>query len=126
MRQGNENLLIDMDTLTMGHPVFELAATYLAYVAFSEIDSECIPKFMGISNELARRFYDATVRCYFETEYEGFLQELEKKLRILCFTRLIRRSIRRSSADEKARDHEVKTYAAELEKLLPQVDKLYF
>ena len=126
MRQGKENLLIDMDTLTMGHPVFELAAVYLAYVGFAEFDPECIPKFMGISNELARKYYDATIRYYFETDYAGLLEEVEKKLRTLCFTRLVRRTIQKGSADPDRRDRAVAVYVAELERLLPTIDKLYF
>ena len=32
--QNNEVLIIDMDTLCVGHPVFELASMYLGFVAF--------------------------------------------------------------------------------------------
>ena len=35
MMQDGEVLLIDMDTLCQGHPVFELASMYNAYVGFS-------------------------------------------------------------------------------------------
>ena len=126
MRQGKENLLIDMDTLTMGHPVFELAAIYLAYVGFAEVDPACIKKFMGIDNDLARKFFDATMKAYFDTDYAVFLAEIEQKLRILCFTRLIRRTLRVMPEGSEERARAVNFYAEELNRLLPLVDKLYF
>ena len=45
MRQNGENLLIDMDTLAMGHPVFEFSAIFAAYVGFSCIDTANVEKF---------------------------------------------------------------------------------
>ena len=38
MVQNGEALLIDMDTLCHGHPVFELASMFNAYLGFSEFD----------------------------------------------------------------------------------------
>ncbi|MEG2274675.1 MAG: anti-sigma factor antagonist, partial [Clostridia bacterium] len=38
MMQNDEVLLIDMDTLSYGHPIFELAQMYLSYVGFGEYD----------------------------------------------------------------------------------------
>ena len=38
MLQNGECLLIDMDTLCHGHPIFELASMYNAYCGYSEVD----------------------------------------------------------------------------------------
>lgn len=38
MLQNGEVLLIDMDTLAMGHPVFEISSMYLAFVGFGLVD----------------------------------------------------------------------------------------
>ena len=43
--QNDEVLLIDMDTLAVGHPIFELASMFNAFIGFSEIDHEIIKKF---------------------------------------------------------------------------------
>ncbi|MBQ1390399.1 MAG: anti-sigma factor antagonist, partial [Firmicutes bacterium] len=45
--QGDEVLLIDMDTLAVGHPVFELASIFNAFVGFSELNPEQIKAFQG-------------------------------------------------------------------------------
>ena len=47
MIQNGEPLLIDMDTLCMGHPVFEFAGMFNAYVAFAEHDHQNIMDFFG-------------------------------------------------------------------------------
>ncbi len=38
--RDDEALLIDMDTLCMGHPIFELASMFNAFVGFLEPDHE--------------------------------------------------------------------------------------
>src|SRR5574344_1926338 len=48
MMQGNEVLLIDMDTLSYGHPIFEFASMYLAYVGFGELNHDHLKEFLGV------------------------------------------------------------------------------
>ena len=52
MLQNDEVLLIDMDTLSYGHPVFELASMYNAYCGYSELDHQNCMNFLGIPYEL--------------------------------------------------------------------------
>ncbi len=42
MLQNGEALVIDMDTLSTGHPIFELCSVYNALIGFYEYDSEAI------------------------------------------------------------------------------------
>ena len=51
--QGGEPLLIDMDTLCMGHPIFELGSMFNAFIGFSELDHSNILSFFGYSFEVA-------------------------------------------------------------------------
>ena len=44
---GDEVLVIDMDTLSVGHPIFDLEQMYSAYSGFSESDPEIILRFQG-------------------------------------------------------------------------------
>ena len=46
----SEVLLIDMDTLAVGHPVFELASMFNAYIGYSELDPSIILKFQGFDH----------------------------------------------------------------------------
>ena len=47
MVQNGEPLLIDMDTLCMGHPVFELGSMFNAFLGYSELDHSVTEKFFG-------------------------------------------------------------------------------
>ena len=65
MVQKGDLLLIDMDTLSVGHPIFELAAIYAPYCAFNEDDPGNSDKFFGISEEEATRLYNSLLDLYF-------------------------------------------------------------
>ncbi len=61
MVQNDELLLIDMDTLSVGHPIFELAAIYAPYCAFNEDDPGNSERFFGISSEDAKKLYETVM-----------------------------------------------------------------
>lgn len=65
MVQHDELLLIDMDTLSVGHPIFELAAIYAPYCAFSEDDPGNCERFFGIKDEDAKKLYNSLLNIYF-------------------------------------------------------------
>jgi ABC-type multidrug transport system fused ATPase/permease subunit len=54
-----------MDTLSVGHPIFELAQMYFAYQGFSETDHEAIRRFLGISRETGAKFWTDSLKFYF-------------------------------------------------------------
>ena len=126
MRQNGENLLIDMDTLAMGHPVFELSAIYLAYQGFPIIDHSVTSRFLGISYEQATEFWRATLKYYFGTEDENVLREQENKAKIICFARLLRRTVRKSKDDEDYKAKLIEKCKSELCALVPVTDTLTF
>ena len=57
MVQNGEPLLIDMDTLCMGHPVFELGSKFNAFVGYSELNHQYMVDFVGYSYETAGEFW---------------------------------------------------------------------
>lgn len=65
MVQGDDLLLIDMDTLSVGHPIFELAAIYAPYCAFNEDDPGNSERFFGITDEEGKKLYNDTLNYYF-------------------------------------------------------------
>ena len=122
MRQNGENLLIDMDTLSLGHPVFELSQMYLAYAGFSEINHDDTKKFLGIERETALDFLNYSLKYYFEGKDDEFINSALIKARIVGYVRLLRRTIRRDS-DNTALIDNCKNRIIEL---VPQVSELYF
>ena len=70
MVQNGEPLLIDMDTLCMGHPVFELGSMFNAFIGYSELDHQVTMNFFGYSHESAEKFWDMSLKMYLGTEDE--------------------------------------------------------
>ena len=124
--QNDEVLLIDMDTLAVGHPIFELASIYNAFIGFSELDHSIIQRFQGFDFETAQTFWHRFLNAYLGTSDERKLREVEDKARIVGYARLIRRSIRRGGLDNPSARAEIDHWTAELLELLEQTDTLLF
>ena len=95
MVQNGEPLLIDMDTLCMGHPVFELGSMFNAFVGYSELDHQNMIDFFGYSFETAGKFWNIALKMYLGTEDEEVCRSVAEKAMIIGYTRMLRRSIRR-------------------------------
>jgi uncharacterized protein (TIGR02172 family) len=67
---GDEVLLIDMDTLCTGHPIFEFASAFNAYQGFSLFDHEQIERFLGISYDTGAQMWDKLLHLYFADKSE--------------------------------------------------------
>jgi anti-sigma regulatory factor (Ser/Thr protein kinase) len=123
---GDEVLLIDMDTLATGHPVFELAFMYNAFIGFGEYDPKSIVEFMGFDNDTAKLFWRKSLACYLETENEDQIRSVEDKARVVGYTRMIRRSIRRGGLETEEGRAEIELWKKHLLELLETVDTLVF
>jgi uncharacterized protein (TIGR02172 family) len=100
MLQDGEVLLIDMDTLCVGHPVFEFASIYNAYQGFSETDHSNIERFLGITFETGKKLWDKTLEYYFDDKTPEEIEKIAGKARIIGYTRMMRRAIRRDGLND--------------------------
>ena len=66
--QNDELLLIDMETLSIGHPIFELASLYCAYVGYSEFNKQEALDFFGLPADQTLRLYNVLINLYFGKE----------------------------------------------------------
>ena len=124
MVQNNEPLLIDMDTLCMGHPVFELGSMFNAFIGYSELDHEETMNFFGYTYEAAEKFWDMSLKMYLGTEDEEMCRSVAEKAMIIGYTRMLRRALRRpEEADSPAKIARCKEMLAVL---LDKVDTLVF
>ena len=126
MLQNDEVLLIDMDTLAVGHPIFELASMFNSFIGYSEYDHETIKSFQGFDFETGSTFWRKSLAAYLGTSCEDKIREVEDKARIIGYTRMIRRSIRRKGMDTEAGREEIKLWTDELIALLGKTDTLLF
>ena len=123
---GDEVLLIDMDTLAVGHPIFELASMYNAYIGYGEYDHSIIKKFLGFDFETAKVFWNKVLSAYLGTDNQDKIRKVEEKARILGYTRMIRRSIRRKGLETEQSKEEIALWTKELLALLETTDTLLF
>ncbi len=126
MLQNGEALVIDMDTLSTGHPIFELCSVYNALIGFYEYDSEAIEEFQGFDFDLGVRFFHAALGEYLSTASEVKLGEVKDKARILSYTRLIGRSLNRGGLETEKGRAEIALWKEELLELLDSADTLAF
>ena len=117
-------LLIDMDTLCYGNPVFELASMFNAYVGYSALDHSAVERFLGISHETACAFWKKSLQLYLGNEDEAVLTEAENKAKILGYTRMMRREIRRDGLSSEKGRAVIENCRKELEELLPKTEAL--
>ena len=124
MIQNGEPILIDLDTLCVGHPIFELGSMFNAFLGFSALDHNVIKSFMGYDHDTAKRFWNMSLKKYLGTDDEELCRSVEQKAMIIGYTRLLRRSVRRpDEADSLAMVAHCKEMLA---KLLENVDSLIF
>lgn len=126
MMQNGEVLLIDMDTLCQGHPVFELASVFNAYVGFSEVDHTVVESFLGLPRETTLRIWDKTLSLYLGTNDKEKINAVADKAMLVGYTRLMRRLIRRNGLESEQGRKEIETYKAHILELLDRVDTLVF
>ena len=124
--QNDEVLLIDMDTLAVGHPIFELGSIFISFVGFSELHHEIIQKFQGFDYETGTAFWHKALAAYLGTDNERKIKEVEDKARIIGYTRLIRRSIRRKGLENESDREQIDFWMERLLALLERTDTLLF
>ena len=126
MLQNDEVLLIDMDTLAVGDPIFELASMFNSFVGYSEYDHDTIIKFQGFDFVTGSTFWHKSLAAYLGTNSERKIREVENKARIIGYTRMIRRSIRRKGLETENGRAEIEFWRVRLLDLLEKTDSLQF
>ncbi len=92
MVQNGEYLLIDMDTLAHGHPIFDFVGLYLGYRGFGELNHEQTAKFMGCPYDRIEYVFDNVFNRYFGDQAKR--DDAYDKVRCLSYMRLYERQLR--------------------------------
>ena len=121
MVQNGEPVLIDMDTLAVGHPVLELGSMFNAFVGYGEADREGSESFFGFDYETSNRFWYLSLARYLGTDDKEKIISVENKAKVIGYMRILRRCLRRDS-DAATVNH----YKKQLMAALDNVDTLVF
>ncbi len=126
MFQNGESLLIDMDTICHGHPIFELGSMFNAYYGFLETDHDVAMRFLGIPYETAVDLWNKELRLYLDGADEETVRAVEAKAMLIGHTRILRRQLRRGGTSTEAGRLVVENSHRHLQELLPVIDSLVF
>lgn len=124
MLQNGEPLIIDLDTLCVGHPIFELGSMYNAFLGFSEFNPDEIKAFMGFDRSTSKRFWDLSIKRYLGGADDARCQEVKNKACVIGYMRLLRRTLRRMN--EKDAQAKAELYRSRLIEMIDSVDTLVF
>lgn len=122
MYSDGSMILIDMDKVGFGNPVFEFAGLFACYIAFNEDDPEDSMKFFGLSKEVCSRFYHQTLACYFRNDAR--LPEVEDQIRVVGYLRYLYVMIVEHAGFPGDRSPFIRRVVNCLEELLTGVDHL--
>ena len=124
MLQKDETLLIDLDTMSAGHPLYELAFIFNTYKGFGVLDSNDTVRFLGIPADTSYRIWTRSLEVYFDTDDPVRLKEIEDKAAIIGYMRLMRRIIEKNRYDTERGKAFVEACHQKLRELLPKYDTL--
>lgn len=124
--QNDEVLIIDMDTLCVGHPIFELASMYLGFVAFGELDPNVTLNFLKMTHDTAVVFWKKALAKYLGSDDDAAVRAVEEKAMVVGYARLMRRTIRRNGFGTEDGRATIVLCKERLADLLSRVDSLDF
>ena len=83
LTKGNELMLIDMDTLCTGHPIFELASVCNSYFEYGQISKDIVENFLEIPFDKAVYLWKNISRKYFSDLNDKEYQTVIDKVRLI-------------------------------------------
>ena len=89
MLVDDEPMLIDMETIATGQPIFDLQALYVTYIAFSEDCPDNLSTFLGISDNLGEPIWNSILENYFGTADKIALSAINDKIKLLATVRFL-------------------------------------
>ena len=97
---GNQLMLIDMDTLCIGNPIFEMASVCNSYFEFGEISVKAIEDFLDIPIDTANYLWKNISRKYYADLDDEHYQRAIDKARLIGCVRALHYFKKRNFAEE--------------------------
>ncbi len=123
MLSAEEPLLIDMETLCVGNPIFDFAGLWMAYCAFTEDEPTNSEEFLGINKETSDEIYRKTLLMYLEDEKK--LPQAEDRIQVLGAVRFLYVLAVLGLGKPELKEIRIRHTRERLERLLERVDRLY-
>ena len=124
MVQNGEALLIDMDTMSKGNVVFDIANVFATYAGFGEVDRMNVENFIGLSYDVAVEIWNRFLPMYMEGESAEKIEEASNAVKVLGYLRVLRHNIRRGALDTEEGKQIVDTALKNFREALSKVSSL--
>ncbi|MBQ9314137.1 MAG: phosphotransferase [Clostridia bacterium] len=126
MLQNGELLLIDMDTLSLGHPIFELGAIYATYLGFACVNHNNPQEFLGITYEQSKKILDLTFDYYFEGKSQEYKEKVMEEASIISYLEVLWLRTRFIEKNNETQKQEIEFCIDYLTENLPKINSLVF
>ena len=126
MKQNDEILLIDMDTISFGHPIFELGAMYATYRGFSCVNKNNPQEFLGISLEQSEMILQLTSQYYFNDKTPECIEDVMHKASIIAYVIVLWLRTTFSEENNEMQKQEIEFCKNYLTQNLAKIDSLAF
>ena len=125
MLQNGEILLIDMDTLSVGHPIFELGAIYATYQGFACVNPKNTEEFLGITLEQSTRFLEQTFQSYFEDKSNEEIEKIKEKAKMIAYLEVLWYRTKFNDNNNEFQEREIEFCQNYLIENVPKIDSLW-
>lgn len=126
MKQNDEILLIDMDTISIGHPIFELGAIYATYRGFGCVNKNNSKEFLGISLEQSEKILQLTFQYYFNDKSPEYIKDVMYKASIIAYMQVLWLRTTFMDDNNEIQKQEIEFCQKYLIENLPNIDTLAF
>ena len=89
MLSEDEPMLIDLETLAVGHPIFDMAGIYVTYQMFEEDEPGNTMAFYGIPASTCDYIWDKLLEYYLETNDAAIIQSETQKIKLIAAVRFL-------------------------------------
>ena len=124
MMLEGEPSLIDMDTLSVGNCVFDLAGLYATYILFNESEPDNSLKFLELTKEISDTVWNKIVEYYFEGISKEETDKNVYKIRLASAIRFLYIIVSSNRINEPLGQTRLKVTLQHIDELLPIVDEL--
>lgn len=124
MVQNGESLLIDMDTLSVGDPVFELAGVYIAYIGYAEMDKNNPREFFKLDYSVTSEIWRKTFEFYFADKTEEQKARNLDRIMLIANGRMLRHCAKHLAENDELNNARYKRAVENVTELLKRVDSL--
>lgn len=126
MLVDGELMLIDMDTLMAGHPIFDFAGLYATYWLFEEDEPGNMSRFFGITADIGHHIWTGILNEYFSDRSDDEKAAIADKIRIAAGLRYLYIVAISDMKNGELGAIRLRNSRQRLEELVSRVDSIYF